>query len=107
MYKDLNPQCLRTENSEKTSLCIGPTGYLRPCNYYATLANWKEFKAWAKENNLDIEELNVRKNNVNGVYDSVIWKKLLDGFNTGNLPTTCHKVCAGQPLEVGTMPYGL
>lgn len=107
MYNNLDPQCLRTNNSEKTSLCIGPTGYLRPCNYYATLYNWKEFKKWATENNLDIEELNIRKNSVNSIYESIIWKKLLEGFETGNLPNTCHRVCAGQPLDVGTTPYAI
>jgi len=106
MYKDLNPQCQRESESERTSLCVGPTAYLRPCNYYATLRNWKKFQSWAKLNNLDIEELNVRKNSINSIYESTIWKKLIEGFNTGNLPDTCHEVCAGQPLKVGTTPYG-
>ena len=67
---------------------------LKPCCFLNPIAQWNEFKDWAKKHNFNIEDdLDVTKHSIETIMKSPTWTTLKDGFATGNSPFICHMEC--------------
>jgi hypothetical protein len=90
----IDPRCKKKRGEGKTPVVLSATGYLKPCTYYSAAHHFIALQEWALEKGLDIEDLNIHKNNIEEIYNSNLWKSLLEGFNTYDLPEICHKRCS-------------
>ena len=90
-----------------TGLILSPTivlsasGYLKPCNYYASFNHFTDLTDWAEANGFDWEnDLNV-KNGIEHVYNSQTWKELQKNLagDQENLPQTCKDECSKRFIQ--------
>ena len=67
---------------------------LKPCCFLNPIAQWNEFKDWAKKHNFNIEDdLDVTEHSIEEILSSPTWLKLIAGFETGDTPLECHRAC--------------
>lgn len=90
MTGPINPRCL--SGSPKF---IGSEGHLLPCCFLNPFQAREGLIEWAKKNGCDaLHDLNLKLNTSEEIYNSPTWKKLLEGFETGNVPTMCYATCS-------------
>lgn len=83
---------------------VSATGYLRPCNFYNMVDAWNGFKKWAEYNNLDIQELNVMKSDINTIYASKCWQEFYNQLSKNNAPPGCFVEC-GEEIQPGSTAH--
>ena len=105
IHPDLSPQC-RYDNDERTNpLQLGASGNVRPCNYYGSRFNWKHLESWAKEKNFDMSKLNIRNSTMKEICESDVFKAILDGHETLDLPSPCLRLCLKKNITTPGMGY--
>jgi hypothetical protein len=86
----IKPRCLLYD----LPIYLSADQKLKPCCFVNPADQWKDFLRWGKENKLDVEyDLDVTKHTIEIITTSPTWLAILDGFKTGNAPSTCFKEC--------------
>ena len=86
----IKPRCLLY----KLPVFLSADKKLKPCCFVNTSGQWLKFLSWAAENNLDANyDLDVTNHSIEEIMTSPTWLAVLDGFKTGNVPSTCVKEC--------------
>jgi hypothetical protein len=105
MYKinsALEPKCTHDNDSIRNHIQLGATGDVRPCNYYGTSVHWKILEEWCEQKGLNLAKLNIKVSTMQEIYDSDVFKAILDGHETLDLPKPCLWYCTkNDPLIVG------
>jgi len=84
----IKPRCLL----HNMPIFLSADNKLKPCCFIN--AQWSLFLKWTKENGLDAEyDLDVTKHDIDTILKSKTWIKLIEGFETGNVPQECHIQC--------------
>lgn len=93
---NIQPRCFeRKKWGTPTPIVLSASGYLKPCNYYASFGHFEDLIEWAKANNLDWQKDLDITNGVHAIYESPTWKKLIQVLTDEqhNTPKTCRKEC--------------
>lgn len=100
--KKIFPRCFyRPQFKSPTPIVLSASGYLKPCNYYASFNHFTDLTDWAEANGFDWEnDLNV-KNGIEHVYNSQTWKELQKNLagDQENLPDTCKDECSKRFIQ--------
>lgn len=91
------PRCLVHKGDP---VFVGPDGYLKPCCFVNNARDWNEFLLWVKDNNLDIEDLNLFNQGLDKIKQSPTWKLLKKQLESQdpNCPSVCKRMC-DHPTE--------
>ena len=94
IHPDLDPKCTSEDIcGVKNFIQLGATGNVRPCNYYGSRYNWQHLEMWCEQKGLDIKKLNLRVSTMKEIYESDVFKAILDGHRTLDLPQPCIWHC--------------
>tara|TARA_B100000886_G_scaffold174133_1_gene119182 strand:- start:458 stop:805 length:348 start_codon:yes stop_codon:yes gene_type:complete len=93
IHSSMNPKCTNENEQVKNNIQLGATGDVRPCNYYGTRLNWQYFEKWAIDKGFDLTKLNIRNSTMKEIYESDVFKAILDGHETLDLPEPCIWHC--------------
>lgn len=105
MYKinpALEPRCTSNKHGFKNNIQLGATGDVRPCNYYGSRAHWQKLEKWCEQKGLDLAKLNIKVSTMQEIYDSDVFKAILDGHETLDLPSPCLDLCKKNNTKPGT-----
>ena len=107
LQKYLQPRCInRPKYDTPTPVTLSATGYMKPCNFYASASHMPDLMEWAEENGLDWQKDLDASQGIAKVYESPTWKKLQEVLlaKSENIPKTCRQMCTlehQQNDEVG------
>jgi hypothetical protein len=93
IHPTLEPKCTINDIVAKNPIQLGASGNVRPCNFYGSLHNWEQLEQWCKQKGLDIKKLNIKKSTMEEIYESDVFKAILDGHGTLDLPHPCKVHC--------------
>ena len=93
IHPDLKPKCRVEDGPASYPLQLGSSGNIRPCNYYGARINYKHLEAWASDKGFDLTKLNIRNSTMKQIYESDVFKALLEGHKTLDLPMPCLEHC--------------
>ncbi len=105
MYKinpALEPRCTHDDNMIKNNIQLGATGDVRPCNFYGSRQNWQKLEKWCEQKGLNLAKLNIKISTMQEIYDSDVFKAILDGHETLDLPSPCLQLCKKNNTTPGT-----
>lgn len=98
IHPSMNPKCTRKDN--KNNIQLGATGDVRPCNFYGTRANWQHLEKWASNKGFDLTKLNIKVSTMEQIYESDVFKAILDGHGTLDLPEPCFWHCKKDAKQI-------
>lgn len=98
IHPSMNPKCTRKDN--KNNIQLGATGDVRPCNFYGTRMNWQHLEKWASDKGFDITKLNIKVSTMEQIYESDVFKAILDGHGTLDLPQPCFWHCKKDSKQI-------
>ena len=93
IHPTLEPKCRINETHLKNYIQLGASGNVRPCNYYGSRNNWEQLERWCRLKGLDIKQLNIKKSTMEEIYESDVFKAIIDGHETRDLPYPCKVHC--------------
>lgn len=99
IHPEMEPKCTSKDEGIKNNIQLGATGDVRPCNYYGTRLNWQYLEKWCEQKGLDLKKLNLRISSMEEIYESDVWKAILQGHGTRDLPEPCLWHCRKNSPE--------
>ena len=99
IHPSMNPKCTHEDERVKNNVQLGATGDVRPCNYYGTRLNWRFFEEWATNKGFDLTKLNVKNSTMQEIYESDVFKAILKGHETLDLPQPCIWHCSKDAIK--------
>lgn len=99
IHPEMEPKCTSKDEGIKNNIQLGATGDVRPCNYYGTRLNWQYLEKWCEQKGLNLKKLNLRISSMKEIYESDVWKAILQGHGTRDLPEPCLWHCRKNSPE--------
>ena len=99
IHPEMEPKCTSNDEGIKNNIQLGATGDVRPCNYYGTRLNWQYLEKWCEQKGLDLKKLNLKISSMKEIYESDVWKAILQGHETRDLPEPCLWHCRKNSPE--------
>lgn len=94
IHPTLEPKCTSKDiHWVKNFIQLGASGNVRPCNYYGARTNWQHLEMWCHLKGLDLKKLNIKNSTMEEIYESDVFKAILDGHGTLDLPSPCITHC--------------
>jgi len=93
IHPSMKPKCTNEILGNRNHVQLGATGDVRPCNYYGTRGTWRHFEKWAINKGFDLTKLNIKNSTMKEIYESDVFKAILDGHRTLDLPEPCIWHC--------------
>lgn len=93
IHPTLEPKCRINEIHLKNYIQLGASGNVRPCNYYGSRMDWQHLEMWCHLKGLDLKKLNIKNSTMEEIYESDVFKAIIDGHRTLDLPAPCITYC--------------